>query len=76
MLNEFKPGELPGGDIKGVSEDITSYGMIEEISRNIIRNCVMERKLYGWVQTGMTYELFLPLGCSGVARTLPRVCSF
>lgn len=54
MLNEYKPGDLPGGDIKGASEDITSYEKIEEVAKATVENCVMELKSYGWIQTGMT----------------------
>ena len=76
MLNEFKPGELPGGDIKGASEDITNYAIIEEISRTLVRNCVMERKMYGWMQTGMTYELFHLLVIGVLLEHYPEFAAF
>ena len=54
MLNEFRPGELPGGDVKGASVDITSYKRIEEAAKLTIESCMMKRYLYGWMQIGMT----------------------
>ena len=56
MLNEFKPGELPGGDVKGASEDNTSYKRIEEQAKATFKTCLEELRLFGWMQTGMTYS--------------------
>ena len=53
MLNEFGPGQLPGGDVKGGSKDITSYREIEEDAKLIFGTCVLKRGLFGWMQTGM-----------------------
>ena len=56
MLNEFEPGELPGDDVEGASEDTTSYEMIEEEAKITFETCVEEWKLFGWMQTGMTFS--------------------
>ena len=53
MLNEFGPGQLPGGDVEGGSKDITSYREIEEDAKLIFGTCVLKRGLFGWMQTGM-----------------------
>ena len=57
MLNEFGPGELPGGDIKGASKDMTSYIEIEEDVKLISGSCVLKRGLFGWMQIGIYYML-------------------
>ena len=54
MLNDFKPGELPGGDVKGASKDTTNYARIEEEAKAIYETCLKELRLFGWMQTGMT----------------------
>lgn len=56
MLNEFKPGELPGGDVKAASVDITSYERIEEEAKATFETCLEQLRLFGWMQTGMTYS--------------------
>ena len=53
MLKEFGPGELPGGEVKGASKDITSYMEIEKDAKQIFSTCVTEQGLFGWVKAGM-----------------------
>lgn len=53
MLNEFGPGELPGGETKGASKDIASYMEIEEHAKQIFETCVEKQGLFGWMQAGM-----------------------
>ena len=53
MLNEYGPGELPGGDAKGASKDKASYMDLEQGAKHIFANCVLKQELFGWMQAGM-----------------------
>ena len=53
MLNEYGPGELPGGDVKGASKDVASYKDLEQDAKHIFANCVLKQGLFGWMQAGM-----------------------
>ena len=53
MLNEFGPGELPGGDVKGGSKDAASYMEIDECAKQIFATCVEGKELFGWMPAGM-----------------------
>lgn len=55
MLNEFGPGELPGGDVKGASKDKSSYFELGEHAKHIFATCVLKQGLFGWMQAGMIY---------------------
>lgn len=75
MLNEFKPGELPGGDIRGAPEDINSYERIEEVAKLTIETCLIKLRLYGWMQTGMTCSR--PFSTSWLSlENYPRFAAF
>ena len=75
MLKDFEPGELPGGDVKGASEDTTSYERIEKGTKVTFETCLKELKLFGWMRTGMACsKAFVYLYV--VARTLPQIYSF
>ena len=53
MVNEYGPGELPGGDVKGASKDKASYEDLEQGAKHILANCVLKQGLFGWMQAGM-----------------------
>lgn len=50
---EDKPGELPGSDGIGPENDYSSYGKLLDIAHNTIQDCVLDKGVLGWEQTGM-----------------------
>ncbi|KAK0508135.1 hypothetical protein JMJ35_009219 [Cladonia borealis] len=70
MLNEYGPGELPGGDIKGASKDKASYMDLEQGAKHIFANCVLKQGLFGWMQAGSDGSIGIFIWASGSPEDL------
>lgn len=57
MVSFFKDrrGELPGGDQRGPSTDVSTWRNIQVRAQRLVTKCVLEENKFGWSRTGMKY---------------------
>lgn len=75
MVDYFKPGALPGGDLVRAPTDLTTYEHLYETAKSVLKNCVEDYGIPGWKSTGEYIQSPNDLDFSSPAECIHSPCS-